>query len=230
MTEKKWRDSVDPQPMLECLPDKASERKLRLLAVACGRRIWHLLPDKHSRRAIQAAEAYADGLMSVEERQSTWDAAFQVLLRSLSALSPDSTSTGRSHPLTGDEIAAWAASRAIHRSCNVTSQTWQQVRDAVLMIEGTSAAKTEAKAMASLLREIFGNPFRCVAVDPAWRTSTVICLAETIYDECRFTAVPILADALEDAGCTNQDILEHCRSGAGHVRGCWVVDQVLGKE
>jgi hypothetical protein len=74
------------------------------------------------------------------------------------------------------------------------------------------------------------NPFRPVTVDPAWQTSNVTALAQPIYDERAFDRLSILADALEDAGCDNADILNHCRQPGEHVRGCWVVDLVLGKE
>ncbi|MCE9566325.1 MAG: hypothetical protein K8U57_30240 [Planctomycetes bacterium] len=78
---------------------------------------------------------------------------------------------------------------------------------------------------------MFGNPFHPVTVDPAWLTSTVLPLARQMYDTRDFSAMPILADALQDAGCDNENILEHCRDANGvHVRGCWVVDLVLGKE
>jgi hypothetical protein len=80
------------------------------------------------------------------------------------------------------------------------------------------------------LRDIFGNPFRPVTLNPSWRTPTVKQLAEAIYKERAFERMPILADALEDAGCDNADILSHCRGGGEHVRGCWVVDLVLGRE
>jgi len=84
------------------------------------------------------------------------------------------------------------------------------------------------------LRDIFGNPFRPVTVNPgwlAWNDGTVPRIAQAIYDERAFDRMTILADALEDAGCTDQDILGHCRSGGEHVRGgCWVVDLLLGKE
>jgi hypothetical protein len=75
-----------------------------------------------------------------------------------------------------------------------------------------------------------GTPFRPVSVDPAWPTSTVIALAQGIYDQWAFDRMPILADALEEAGCTNADILDHCRGPGPHVRGCWAVDLLLGKE
>jgi hypothetical protein len=81
----------------------------------------------------------------------------------------------------------------------------------------------------SLLRDIFGNPFRPVAFDPSWRTSTAVALASQMYESREFSAMPILADALQDAGCEDADILGHCRGPGPHVRGCWVVDLVLGK-
>ena len=229
MTAVKWLSCTDPEKMLESLLGKASERKMRLFAVACCRRIWHLLTDEASREALQVAEAYADRLLSVEERQNTWDAAFQVLVRSFQSLTRDSASRGRS--LTADDFAAWAASRALHRSwANVSIYTWQQVRDAVSLTAGAVAAQTEANEMASLLRCIFGNSFRPVAVDPAWVTANVVALAQTVYDNRSIELMPILADALEDAGCDNADILNHCRQPGEHVRGCWVVDLVLRKE
>jgi hypothetical protein len=85
--------------------------------------------------------------------------------------------------------------------------------------------------VAPLFRDICGNPFRPVIFDPAWRTDTAVSLARTMYESRDFSATPILADALQDAGCDNHDILNHCRdTSAPHVRGCWVVDLVLGKE
>jgi hypothetical protein len=89
----------------------------------------------------------------------------------------------------------------------------------------------ETSVQADLLRDIVGNPFRPVALDPAWRTDTVLALAEQMYEARDFSAMPRLADALQDAGCDNEAILNHCRDAdAVHVRGCWVVDIVLGKE
>jgi hypothetical protein len=82
-----------------------------------------------------------------------------------------------------------------------------------------------------LVHDIFGPlPFRSVSVDPAWLTSTVVALAEGIYQERAFDRLPILADALQDAGCDNVHVLNHCRSDGPHVRGCWVVDLLTGRE
>ena len=81
----------------------------------------------------------------------------------------------------------------------------------------------------SVFRDIFGNPFRPVAADPAWLTPTAVAIATALYAHRAFDRMPILADALEEAGCTNADVLLHCRSGGPHVRGCWVVDLLLEK-
>ena len=81
-----------------------------------------------------------------------------------------------------------------------------------------------------LIRDIFVNPFRPVAADPAWLTETTVGIARGIYDDRAFERLPILADALEDAGCEDAELLAHCREPGTHVRGCWVVDLVLGKE
>jgi len=98
------------------------------------------------------------------------------------------------------------------------------------VFERLRAIAAESRLHLAYLRDTFGNPFRSVAFDPAWRTSTVVALAEQMYDSRDFSAMPILADALQDAGCDSDDILAHCRGDGPHVRGCWVVDLVLGKE
>ena len=90
-------------------------------------------------------------------------------------------------------------------------------------------ANAERRTHCDLIRELFGNPFCPVAFPPSWRTDTAITLARQMYDAREFSAMPILADALQDAGCDNDDVLNHCRAPGVHVRGCWVVDLVLGK-
>ena len=90
-------------------------------------------------------------------------------------------------------------------------------------------AGIDPSTISQIVRDIFGNPFRPVAFDPAWRTADTLGIAARMYESRDFTAMPILADALEEAGCTNSDVLLHCREPGVHVRGCWVVDGVLGK-
>jgi hypothetical protein len=95
---------------------------------------------------------------------------------------------------------------------------------------GFGTLRAEQLYHVRLLRDIFGNPFRPVAFDPAWRTDTAVSLAKQMYESRDFGVMPILADALQDAGCDSDDVLGHCRGAGPHVRGCWVVDLVLGKE
>jgi hypothetical protein len=88
----------------------------------------------------------------------------------------------------------------------------------------------EPSGLCDRFRDIFGNPFRPVTFDPVWLTSTVMAIAAGMYESRDFSPMPILADALQDAGCDSDDILTHCRGDGPHVRGCWVVDLVLNKE
>ena len=91
--------------------------------------------------------------------------------------------------------------------------------------------KNEELHQCTLLRCIFGTPFQGSPLkEPKWRTDTVTGIAQAIYDDRAFDRLPVLADALEDAGCDDRELLDHCRSGEEHVRGCWAVDLLLGKE
>src|SRR5205085_12433942 len=103
---------------------------------------------------------------------------------------------------------------------------WGAKSTASVMLHSDGRREEQLK-QAALLRDIVGNPFRPVALDPAWRTAAVVGLAEAIYAGRAFDRLPILADALEDAGCDNPDVLAHCRGPGPHVRGCWVVDLIL---
>jgi hypothetical protein len=94
---------------------------------------------------------------------------------------------------------------------------------------GQDAIRLREGEVAALLRDTAGNPFRPVSADPTGLTAAAVGLAQTIYADRAFDRLPILADALEEAGCDNADVLAHCRGGGPHVRGCWVVDLVLGK-
>jgi hypothetical protein len=215
MTEAEWLACEDPKPLLEFLKGRTSDRKLRLFAVACCYRLWHLLSDSRNRTAVEMAEVFADGGMTPEELMAFHDDAYHLYSQ-----------------YAGDE---WHASRAAASSAwyflddslksgSAYFATNNSLRDVLIAIPDQSAL------CLTLLRDIFGNPFRPVAADPAWLTSTVTALARQMYASRDFSAMPILADALQDAGCDNEAILNHCRSEGIHVRGCWCVDLVLGKE
>jgi hypothetical protein len=94
---------------------------------------------------------------------------------------------------------------------------------------GAADPMAETTALADLLRCVFGNPFRPLAFDPAWRTPTAVALAEATYAARDFAGLPVLADALEDAGCDAAELLAHLRGPGPHARGCWALDAVLGK-
>jgi hypothetical protein len=106
---------------------------------------------------------------------------------------------------------------------------WSSVANA--LFRAGSKWHAELDAIAALIRDIFGNPFRPVALDPAWLTTDVLALARGIYADRVFDRMGIFADALQDAGCENEDVLFHCRAANQvHARGCWVLDLVLGKK
>lgn len=117
-------------------------------------------------------------------------------------------------------------SLVFYTQSGIASPVWKRTQSRE---ETDAVTNAEALFQVSLIKELFGNPFRPLAVDPSWSTSTVVALSEGIYRDRAFDRMPILADALQDAGCDNEDILNHCRSDGPHVRGCWVVDLVLGK-
>ena len=109
---------------------------------------------------------------------------------------------------------------------------WLAPRQACIAAAFASGLEFAGPRQCALLRCLFGNPFRPVSLDPAWlgwNAGTVVKLAQAIYDDRRFGELPVLADALEDAGCTDAAILAHCRGPGEHVRGCWAVDLVLGR-
>jgi hypothetical protein len=215
MTEAEWLACTDPQPMLEFLQDKASDRKLRLFAYACCRHLNHLPADDRTKRAVEAAEQLADGLITEGQRDTFLRAAMEAAVRRR-GLKLDRRQAS-------DQAAAWA----LHdKAVMAAFAVFQQAQRAAMR------GSEERLAQCNLIRDLFGKPFRTVRVDSAWLTwndATIHKLAAGIYDERAFDRLPILADALEDADCTNAEILTHCRQPGEHVRGCWVVDLLLGR-
>lgn len=223
MTEQEWlacqipsvmagyicRIASDPR-LVHRLKGKAAERKFRLLACALCRRLFPLLSDKRSREAVEVAERYADGIAKKHELRTAHLAANRA----------------------ADE--AWAASAA-HGFTGQPHEKWVVARKAAEVAKNVVSISTGNWPLGDteeieLIHDVFGNPFRPTFFDPSCSNSIVVSLAQAIYEEHGFDRLPILADALEDAGCTNQDILGHCRGPGPHVRGCWVVDLLLGKE
>jgi hypothetical protein len=242
MTEQDWLQATDPRPMLEFLRGKVSDRKLRLFAVACCRRALHLFRDKRVKMALDVVERYADGSASEEEVTAIHSKMMSLYVwrwsQAFIAEGPPgwrivgSILRGTVTPITHliDEIADMVRASSNDRYAALRAPLGEEVRAARSAWRSAVSARSDERThQRLLLRDIIGNTFRPVGVDHAWLTPSVVELASTIYSERAFDRMPILADALEEAGCTNQDILNHSRSGSEHVRGCWVVDLVLGK-
>lgn len=241
MTEANWLLSTRLEDNLKRLRKEASERKLRLYACACARQLWPHFDHPRCFTAIEVAEQVADGIVDfakqLAERNSMrsiaqWKAwrneiewkevARSVHLRSISrdVIQPDIRkavlTTQRSTLSAAAELALYESRRQ-----TVSPENYNAGKKAIVEMEDI---------LRHLLQDIFGNPFRPVALDPASRTSTVLALAQQMYESRDFAPMPMLADALQDAGCEDEAVLGHCRSDGPHVRGCWVIDLILGKE
>jgi hypothetical protein len=230
MTEAEWLACEEPEKMFGQGIGGDSERKWRLFMCACCRRIAPLMPDPRSREAIEVSEAFADGAVTDEllghARQGAHDAAIlwyygaEGVPASSGLASSIAVDVSSHFKLTGRMPKQAASAVGSAASENAAPPDAEQLYD------WETAAETAEQA--TLYRDIFGNPFRPVTFYPAWRTDTVVSLARQMYEARDFGAMSILADALQDAGCDNVDILGHCRdTSLAHVRGCWCVDLVL---
>jgi hypothetical protein len=249
VTEAEWLACADGSALWHHLiQGGVSARKERLYAVACCRRVEHLLPAAAAAhlRLIEACERFADGLATADDLRAAADAAGAVSDASGAGQTPEERAGGagalHAHAAAGlgpeldpDLKYTAAAAVASFRSGPVPAgdpsseeytRTEEYRRHQARFLE---CWDDELAAQAGLVRDLFGNPFRPVAFDPAWRSPTAVVLAQAMYDGRDFAAMPVLADALQDAGCEQQDVLGHCRGGGEHVRGCWVVDHVLGR-
>ncbi|MCI0705266.1 MAG: hypothetical protein L0241_29760 [Planctomycetia bacterium] len=211
MTEAEWLTTTDVEKVLSNLSGPLSARKLRLAYCACLRSdaVWPFVVSKSSRRAVEISEQFAEEQIGARELRTARTSAHSAWAR-IGPLKPPQ----------------YAAAELAHNAC------WL---DAMLLREALVVLRRLVRAglpiPAAPLREIFGNPFRTVEFNPAWRTSDVVLLARGIYEERAFDRMPILADALQDAGCDNDEMLNHLRAvDVIHVRGCWALDLVLGKE
>jgi hypothetical protein len=195
---------------------KDGRRKLRLFACACCRRVWEKLPEERDREVVLVSERFADERASAEEMAQARQRC--------------------------QDRAGWIPPAIRAAAATANPQPRAAVKDVLRCVCGAVAShgvgyterwQAEGAAQADLAREIFGNPFQPVHVEQRWRTANdgaAVRLARTIYDESNFADLPVLADALEEAGCRDEALLAHCRREGGHVRGCWAVDAVLAKD
>jgi hypothetical protein len=243
MTEQEWLECTEPKPMLEFLWGKVPERKATLFAAACCRHIWHLLTDERLRRLVEVSEQVADDLAPWEDLYYSGEWAYDLIQQAITTRPrafwsgdqfahikaasnlTDCHQRGEEPDCWGPAFVSQAAVLAVAYATDNPATPWLQREE-----DYYAHMAAESQAQALLLRDIFGNPFRPVRFDPAWATPAVLSVARAIYEERRFVDLPVLADALEEAGCTNADILDHCRSGGEHVLGCWAVDLVLARQ
>ena len=224
MTEQDWLNCDDPWKMLDFLRCNPRQRRPRLFCCACirhaplgdGRKVWDLLTDERSRNAVDVAERYADDLATRDDMEAARRIAHRL----------------------ADEVRDVALYAAASPGRTDVAFTRFSIRNAVVTVMNRGGPTTKyddayaaQRKICDFLRDIYGMlPIRSVLFDFSWASSTVVSLAEGIYQKGAFDRLPILADALEDVGCTNQEILGHCRGPGEHVRGCWVLDLLLGKE
>jgi hypothetical protein len=232
--QEEWRSATRCTELLRVEAD-IPERKWRLFAVACCRAVLPLCVEPWHSETFDQAERIADGPDPGAE------------CKGISQLSHADNWRRR--------WSEWYAYSEWDRPARPDNEVWAEraLLDLGVWREGAltrhrihesllSALAPEPHPdrerlrgewevrFAAVLREIAGDPFALVNFDPNWRTWTAVKLARLMHEAHKFSLMPILADALQDAGCDNDDILNHCRDpNAAHVRGCWVVDLVLGK-
>jgi hypothetical protein len=247
MTEAEWLASRDPAELLDYLsspdswadgldePSDVTDRRIRLFAVACCRLIWHLIAEQ-SRDALEVCERHADCAATDEQLEDASDYLTKVMFEAVGRDGSDSLAANVTC------AASTAAFTEPDYPLNVyLSTAVARAREAghplgPLGGQGVEVARLDGYgAEADLVREVFGNPFRRVALERAWRTPAVVSLARAAYEEripptgdLDLSRLAVLSDALEEAGCDDAAILDHLRSPGPHVRGCWALDVVLG--
>lgn len=231
MTEIEWLICSDPRRLLSFLKAKATVRKVQLFAVACCRGLGRWLPDQRSRKAVEAAERQADGLAGEHELQAARQEALAAnasLIGKPTCLSE--TARAAWYALLDPEFGSVAAVAVSAVRFSVSEQVdGYRFSEEADPVEVRAATLQEESRQTDLLRDIFGNPFRPVTFDPNWLNADVLALARQMYETRDFSAIPILADALMDAGCGEEQVLGHCRGDGPHVRGCWVIDALTGR-
>jgi hypothetical protein len=255
MTEAEWLRCTDPEPMLKFLSRRRSStkptvRKMLLFASACCRRIWHLLPTDPCRKGVEIAERYADGQATGQEMCSAWSAVWASAEEEGIELGDDYTADSIGWGLIpggsalvaiigllgeGKVGAAGVASAAAEEAAWDASRMCNGKEASQLAFEAAYAA--ERAEQAGLLRDLYRRPGSSPLCNPAWlqwNNGIVPKLARASYEQRELPSglldqdrLLILADALEEAGCADADLLGHLRGSAPHVRGCVAVDALL---
>jgi hypothetical protein len=233
MTEHEWLTATDPLVMLRYVENKVSPRKRRLFACHCCRLVWNDLSEI-CRAAVETAEKFADDLRNRVALATAWQ---QANIQAMKLYAPPSSNR-----------AYYASALAEIAADNDRASLARDAYSFLLELMEPHRLVRRQSRTAARVRDVVGNPFS-VALDlhhlplfsagftSLWLSSTVTSLAQAIYDDRQLPSglfdnqrMGVLADALEEAGCDNADILGHLRGGGEHVRGCWAIDLLLGKE
>jgi hypothetical protein len=245
MTETEWLGCTNPEPMLLFIRDKVSDRKMRLFAIACCRRIWDRITDPRCRAAVEFAERFVEVGVARRRGRPAVEKAAREACREASNASyysrdrPDyaarliDNNAVHSSLATVDGSAWFAAHLASGFAANAVGSAWLRENRTGPFVWDPVAKEVEYRRQIPLLRDIVADPFHPPTPVPATVLAAdggaVPKLARSIYDGHAYDRLPILADALEDAGCIYPALLEHCRGPGPHTRGCWAVDLLLGK-
>jgi hypothetical protein len=228
VTEDEWLHSADFKAMMAFIRGRVSERKIRLLAAACGLCNEHRMKDRHYRSIVEVEERYAAGMTSIEAVVAAYDEICDDMGDALDAAYFDPY-----------ENAVMLADRAAE-CAHLFGSTWEQVRrtecDLLRDIMGNPFSPPEirisSKRLPRRLLDVVGNFLSPSIARRPWtlhKDSELVAMAQDIYDQRSFDYLPALAEELEQAGCTCDAVLKHCRGLGPHVRGCWVVDLLLGR-
>jgi hypothetical protein len=222
MNEAEWVTCTDPAEMLREIRGRVSLRKLRLFACACCRRVWHLLIDPRSRHGLEVCELHTEGKASDEALRQALDAARAAAWDGRLAEALTGKKRNHSQKLAAEAVAHLGAQHYRNEE-ELRSKVARAVPDGV----------RERAWQCDALRCVASHVFHEAAVDPSWlgwNDGLVVGLAGKIHEEQAFELLPILGDALEDAGCTDAALLGHLHSPGPHLCGCWALDLLLGKE
>jgi hypothetical protein len=257
MTEAEWLASTDVLAMYVFLRDTTillrrrgrqghdrvpqfifSERKSQLFAVAGCRRILHLVPLEATRAVVELAERRADGLADADELRNAVAISDRACHERAQAIALYGSQQWSHEREAVEAVRRLGRAKATGHYGGVMqaaalAAVWEAALNGNLGDAGRKFLDAERTRNTDLLRDIVGNPFQPSTVDPSWLAWNDRCIermAQGIYEEQAYDRLPILHDALLDAGCDNERMLEHCRTAEGHVRGCWVIDLLLHKE
>jgi hypothetical protein len=249
MTEEQWQTETSSYLMLQHLHQHhnvarqpGGQRLLRLFRCACCRSAWELFEDDRCKQAVEVAERHADAAASraelalartaAEEAERSAEQHFHEVARSHTSES----SLWRDACLTNSiaKAACWTAVTQFNVrvghivAMNIQTTRMMQASEGPASQEASQVRQQEDAAQADFLRDLFGTPWRSPVAPPpavlAWNNSTVLRMAQAIYQDRSFDLLPVLADALVEAGCDDEELLAHCRGKGPHVRGCWAVD------